>query len=533
MNEKKICFISCVNNERQYEENLIYLDKLNIPDGYEVEKIAIRNAGSMAEGYNKGMKSSDSKYKVYLHQDVLIINKNFVYEILKIFESDNGLGVMGLVGTKQLPTTGNWWESSNNYGKVYENHSGKMLPLKFNEVIGEFEEVQVLDGLILITQYDVNWRSDLFDGFHYYDISQCLEFKRIGLKVGIPKQDIPWAIHNCGLKQDLGDFLVYEGYRAKFLEEYYKEVFPLVSILIPAYNQTKFLRFALESAINQTYKNTEIIICDDSTTDDVKVMVTDFIKSNKNIQYYNNGGPLGEYGKHNSEKCLELANGEFISFLFHDDEYYPTKVEKMVNHFIIDSSLTLVTSNRTLLNSEGNEIFDKWKLIDKDDIKLSGEHVARVMLFSVSNIIGEPTTVIFRKKDIINESVKLYDYYYSNIKCLGDIAIFLKLSSKGNVFFIKEQLSKFRMHLDQNTYKNSVKMWAQIDFFNLIVDSYEKGIFIKNEEELRIVLMLWKNKYHFNIDEFHAFELSVDDKNEMKGFTNKFKKYNKLMEINH
>lgn len=528
LNNKKICFISCVNNERQYEENLLYINNLEIPEGYEVEKIAVRDAKSMTSGYNRAMNSSDAKYKVYLHQDTLIINKNFIRNILQVFESDEYLGLLGMIGTKQIPTTGNWWESSSIFGKVYENHTGKMQLLSFNEVENIYESVQGLDGLILITQYDVFWREDLFEGFHYYDISQCIEFKKAGFKVGIPKQIIPWVVHDCGLKQDHGDFLVYEKYRDIFLKEYYKIVFPLVSILIPAFNQTKYLKVAIDSAINQTYKNTEIIICDDSTNDEVETMVSGYIKNNENIKYFNNGGPLGFYGKRNGEKCFELAKGEYISFLFHDDEYYPTKVERMINRFILDNSLSLVASNRTLLDSESNIVFDRWNLLDKNDTKFSGGEIARLMLFSVSNIIGEPTTVIFKKRDLINNKVKLYDYYDSNIRCLGDIAMFLKLCLKGNVFFIKEHLTKFRIHLNQNTYNDSMSRWAQIDFFNLIIDSYENGIYIKTEEELNMALKVWKTRYPLELEEIESFSWSEDEKKDIETFANKLKKYNVL-----
>ena len=78
MNEKKICFISAVNNEIEYEECLFYINNINIPEGYEIETIAIRNSKSLTSAYNEAMKQSDAKYKVYLHQDVFIINKNFI-----------------------------------------------------------------------------------------------------------------------------------------------------------------------------------------------------------------------------------------------------------------------------------------------------------------------------------------------------------------------------------------------------------------------------------------------------------------------
>ncbi len=86
MNNDKICFITCVNDERLYEECLVYINSLDIPKNFSIETVALRGADSIASAYNKAMRETDSKYKVYLHQDAFIINKNFIYDILEIFK---------------------------------------------------------------------------------------------------------------------------------------------------------------------------------------------------------------------------------------------------------------------------------------------------------------------------------------------------------------------------------------------------------------------------------------------------------------
>ena len=81
-NEKKICFIICTNDDRKLQECLLYIELLTIPDGYEIEVITIKDAGSMAKGYNEAMNSSDARYKVYLHQDVFITETSFMEKII-------------------------------------------------------------------------------------------------------------------------------------------------------------------------------------------------------------------------------------------------------------------------------------------------------------------------------------------------------------------------------------------------------------------------------------------------------------------
>ncbi|MRR80597.1 glycosyltransferase family 2 protein, partial [Bacillus anthracis] len=94
---------------------------------------------------------------------------------------------------------------------------------------------------------------------------------------------------------------------------------PKVSILIPAYNRPHYLELALKSALNQTYENIEIIISDDSTNDEVKVMIQPYLKEYNYITYVKNETPLVA---ENFNQCIELATGEYINFLLDDDLFH-------------------------------------------------------------------------------------------------------------------------------------------------------------------------------------------------------------------
>ncbi len=187
-------FIFCANNERLIQESCRYIQALNLPAGFTLGIQAIKNSASMAKGYNEGMRGSDAKYKIYLHQDVNILNPNFCYDILTLFQKYPNLGIMGVLGAKQLPPNGIWWDAPQTCGKVY--YFDQLL-LCNTEVSGEYESVQALDGMILITQYDLPWREDILTGWHFYDAAQSLEFIKAGYAVGIPRQTVPWCAHNC------------------------------------------------------------------------------------------------------------------------------------------------------------------------------------------------------------------------------------------------------------------------------------------------------------------------------------------------
>lgn len=177
-----------------------------------IDVITIKDAPSMTVGYNAGMNASNAKYKVYLHQDTFIINPNFISDFLSVFEINEKIGMMGVVGCGSLPVNANA-SGSWDIGKVYHNLTqGKVWGIN-----PETEnKVDAVDGLMMITQYDVPWREEIFDGWDFYDISQCYEFHRLGLDVVVPRQEECWCYHDCGSNS----MKSYSKYREKFVNEY-------------------------------------------------------------------------------------------------------------------------------------------------------------------------------------------------------------------------------------------------------------------------------------------------------------------------
>lgn len=86
MNQNKFAFIICTNDTLLLEECLHYINHLIIPDGFEVDILTIPDAVSMTRGYSEAMQSSDARYKIYMHQDVFILNK---YMLTIFFQSSH------------------------------------------------------------------------------------------------------------------------------------------------------------------------------------------------------------------------------------------------------------------------------------------------------------------------------------------------------------------------------------------------------------------------------------------------------------
>ncbi|CAI1666685.1 Chondroitin polymerase [Serratia proteamaculans] len=106
---------------------------------------------------------------------------------------------------------------------------------------------------------------------------------------------------------------------------------PLISVYIPTHNRSEMLKRAVFSVLNQTYKNVEIIICDDGSSDDTEEVVTSLREKNANIKYLKNETPKGACAARNLG--IFAAEGEFVTGLDDDDEFIDDRLEKLYNFF--------------------------------------------------------------------------------------------------------------------------------------------------------------------------------------------------------
>ena len=128
-----------------------------------------------------------------------------------------------------------------------------------------------------------------------------------------------------------------------------------VTIMIPVYNGSNYLKEAIESALAQTYKNKEIVVVNDGSTDDGKTKAIAESFGNK-IKYYEkeNGGVSTALNL-----GIQKATGDYICWLSHDDLYYPNKVERQMEEIEKYDDNTILFSDFDLIDENGvkfNEI---------------------------------------------------------------------------------------------------------------------------------------------------------------------------------
>lgn len=214
MNPKKICIIMCVNDQHMLEEAMYYINRLRIPEGFTLDLLTVQDAESITSGYNEAMRSSDAKYKIYMHQDVFLIYSDILGALLDIFENPQ-IGMIGLFGTKKIPQNGIFW-CGPLVGQILQNKICDTTLLSGSAPKEAWEEVAAIDGLFMATQYDIPWREDILNGWDFYDISQSLEFQNKGYRVAVPKSNTPWCLHAYALN----NLSNYFGGRKILLENY-------------------------------------------------------------------------------------------------------------------------------------------------------------------------------------------------------------------------------------------------------------------------------------------------------------------------
>lgn len=251
----EIAFIVCTNDEGYLEECKFYIERLYVPEGMTVSFLAVEETKSMTSGYNEAMRSSDARYKVYLHQDVFILNRNFIFDILACFECDENLGMIGVAGAKRLPSNADAWKSLDVGGcysiGTFSDVGYIAVRPEINNPADIFQEVDFIDGMLMATAYDLEW-DERIGGFHFYDVTQCINFKSNDLKIAVARQNDIWTFHDFGPL----NLETYNANRRNFCELYaefeyekgdvqdntqiYQMCNKVVSALIPLFEQERY-----------------------------------------------------------------------------------------------------------------------------------------------------------------------------------------------------------------------------------------------------------------------------------------------------
>jgi GT2 family glycosyltransferase len=220
--------------------------------------------------------------------------------------------------------------------------------------------------------------------------------------------------------------------------------YPLVSIVIPAFNP-RFFRQALESSLAQTYENVEIVICDDSSTDEIRDIVQSFADPVRPVRYLRNPKRLGL--QKNVLRCVKEARGTLIKVLCDDDRLFAPSIELQARALIDYPEVTLVCGLR-MFSDAGNFILPPRLdncLFSPGDALLKGDDMLAIFEGTPKNFIGNLSSTLMRRADVLELLPALVQEDCGFVAML-DFALFVCLLRRGNMAVLNTVLSTERLY---------------------------------------------------------------------------------------
>lgn len=211
----------------------------------------------------------------------------------------------------------------------------------------------------------------------------------------------------------------------------------LVSVVIPNYNYGRFLRDAIDSALNQTYKPHEVIVVDDGSTDESHDILGEYEeKGVKVIRQKNRGvGAARNTG-------VSVSSGDVIAFLDADDIWFPEKLEKQIEAFDGDTELGLVSCGMQEFNPSG-------EIINRYEEGQEGWLSNKMLTFEAPVVVSGSAVAV--RRDIF-EKIGGFDER-KELHPSEDWDFFYRVSRVSRMGFVKKVLVNYRNHGDNGHLK--------------------------------------------------------------------------------
>jgi len=222
---------------------------------------------------------------------------------------------------------------------------------------------------------------------------------------------------------------------------------PLISVIMNCHNGKKFLSSSIESVLNQSYKNWEIIFFDNNSSDNSKEIFKSY--KDKRLKYFKSSKLINLYAARNL--ALKKTKGKFITFLDTDDLWNKEKLKKQIKKIIKDKNLFLFSNYYILHNNK--------KRLHSKNILPSGYITSNLIKYY---FIGILTVMI--DKNLIKKTKLSFN---KNYNIIGDFDFFIKLSTKTKFSYLHDSVATYRKHSYNYSRKNvdlyikELKYWCK------------------------------------------------------------------------
>jgi len=245
---------------------------------------------------------------------------------------------------------------------------------------------------------------------------------------------------------------------------------PLVSVIIPCYNHARYLPEAVESVLNQTYPNIEIIIVNDGSTDDTETIIKKW-PSVKYVAQTNQGLSAAR------NTGIQNARGEFLSFLDADDYFHPDAIRINVEYLKQNPSAAFVSGAH-------NKVGPDKIVIEADRSTVNSDHYINLLQ---GNYIGMHGAVLYRRK-IFDEF-----QYDTSLNACEDYDLYLKIARKYPVIHHNQLIADYRIHANNMSADIPKMLGAVLKVLDrqkeFLKDDREKEAFIQGHR-------IWRDYYN-------------------------------------
>jgi glycosyltransferase involved in cell wall biosynthesis len=219
---------------------------------------------------------------------------------------------------------------------------------------------------------------------------------------------------------------------------------PKVSVIIPTYNRSLYLQKVIESILNQKYKDYEMVIVDNASTDGTENMVNSF--DDKRIRYFRNVANVGMTNNYNL--ALGYSTGEYICVFSDDDIMHENNLQQKVKVLDNYSNVSLVHSNVRVIDGGGNvnssihwavHYYEDWWKVHYKNNMFNGLDYLKILI-NHWNVICMPSVMLRR---LTVEKMGKFD---SNIYYTLDWDMWLRSCLYGDVYYLRDPLVDYRVH---------------------------------------------------------------------------------------
>jgi glycosyltransferase involved in cell wall biosynthesis len=261
----------------------------------------------------------------------------------------------------------------------------------------------------------------------------------------------------------------------------------LISIITPTYNREKFLPAAIDSVLNQTYKNFELIIVDDGSTDNTPALMVTYLEKDSRIKYLQQANQGQSVARN---YALSIANGDFICFLDSDNYWPEDKLERSIRAFESHPEVDIVYGDCITIDEQGNELH-------RNNMRRHSGNIAALLL--KDNFVSMNTTMTRRKcfDEMGGMSGKR--------RVADDYDLWLKFSARFQFLYIPEFLAYYRVMENQISTNKKLRFDTNEKIILDFLEAYPDRLSSKQKKEGLCAFYCRKARHYAGVDKSEAY----------------------------